>query len=257
MLRYKRRNTLHDKPGNPYALNNLHLEEVREACDGALKAKKPLSVLETTQLIQAKANEHRKKRNLDPVTLHASTVRSIKIRANISDVIPQTISDARLKACSDTRMSYSMYIMLKPFTEKLPKQLIWNFDATQFVCQKSGSGKHVCIVKDKRDDTPVTAVGDETLDIAIKWLHMGSAAGEAIPLVFLVSIPDMNDTDFVVYEVPGLNQYGVSEICGYVAFCRTRAGNENFFTWFIREVAIPKVCKVRDVYSLQVRVILL
>jgi hypothetical protein len=84
-------------------------------------------------------------------------------------------------------------------------------------------------------------------------MHMGSASGEVISLILLIAISDMKEDDFVVIEVPGLNQYGNSElVVGYVTFCQTRAGNANFFNWFMTQVAIPKVCRVREAFGLKV-----
>ncbi len=47
-------------------------------------------------------------------------------------------------------------------------------------------------------------VGNESLDIGIKWMHMGSADGSTIALVLLVAVDGLNPTDFFVYPIPGM-----------------------------------------------------
>jgi hypothetical protein len=69
---------------------------------------------------------------------------------------PQVISEARFKAGSDPRMAYSMWIMAKAYTEDLPPQQIWNWDATQFIVSDPGKGKHVYNIKIEGHNKPST-----------------------------------------------------------------------------------------------------
>jgi len=72
-----------------------------------------------------------------------------------------------MKACFDIRMTYAQYIMCKACTTNLPEQLIWNWDATQLISTKRGTGKYVCVTKKEYDNmkTPVSLVDKESLDI--------------------------------------------------------------------------------------------
>jgi hypothetical protein len=100
---------------------------------------------------------------------------------------------------------------------------------------------------------PVSLVGDDTLDIFIKWMHMGAAAGLAVPFVLLVAVDALKPDDFIVFEVPGLTYSAVPGTVGYLCFTKTRAGNAKFFEWFITKIAIPAVSDTRSFHKLKSR----
>ncbi len=170
---------------------------------------------------------------------------------------PQVISEARFKAGSDPRMAYSMWIMVKAYTENLERQQIWNWDATQFIVSEQGKGKHVYNIKieghkdgQSASNRPLSIVGDESLDIGIKWMHMGSAAGLVIPLILLVAVDDLKDEDFEVNEIPGLSHTSAANGKGYLCFTKTRAGNAAFYNWFIQKIVVPQVTECNNCYEL-------
>ena len=120
----------------------------------------------------------------------------------------QVISEARFKAGSDPRMAYSMWIMVKAYTENLKRQQIWNWDATQLIVSEQGKGKHVYNIKieghndgQSASNRPLSIVGDESLDIGIKWMHMESAAGlvkQRYPLPFAADVCDSPGISFTL-----------------------------------------------------------
>lgn len=232
------RPSLMDQQGKTYSDSILNERE---------EAKNPMSPEETNDLLVDAIKATAKRRN--EVLLSrpcADTLKKYKQELKVHTVKPQMQSIARFKACSDPRMSYAMWIMLKACTSSLPPNLIWNWDATQFICKRSGSGKMVCVIENRDRSKPVTKIGDDPLDIAIKWMHMGSANGQAVPLVLLVAVPDMKDEEFHYFAIPGLT-YGVDiDAIGYLAFCKTRVGNSNFFRWFVSTIAIPAVVASRN-----------
>lgn len=142
-----------------------------------------------------------------------------------------------------------MWIMLRSFIYLLNPSRIWNFDATQLNYTRSEAEKRVCIVKGKKRNSATTTVGDSSLGIAVKWMHFANAAGEVGPLVFLIAISSFGLDDLEVFEVPGLDQHGLSDRVGYVVFCETRAGNTNFFDWFVKTIVFPTVKNVSDILS--------
>ena len=162
------------------------------------------------------------------------------------------ISMARFNACSDPRMSYSLYIMLKGCTEGVPNQLIWNWDATQMVVNTSGVPRSVCMVNNAGIEDPITVVGEEALSFCIKWFHLGSANGECAPLVLMAAIDELDEEDCFCFPVPGLSQSNQSGSIGYIAFCKNRCGNSKFFEWFISEIAIPTIAGCRVAHRISV-----
>lgn len=181
------------------------------------------------------------------------TIKSIKSLAGLELHTPQIVSKARMEACSDPRMLYSVWIMMNSLTKSLPPQLIWNWDATQFIVGQSDRDKKVYSVKlddGSANRTPLGLVGDESLDIAIKWMFMGSAAGAAAPLVFMAAVDGLNVEECKVFAIPGLTSTVDSNAVGYLCLCPTRAGNAAFFSWFIQNIAITTVEKCRRLYEL-------
>jgi transposase len=83
-----------------------------------------------------------------------TTVKRIKTELDLTLKVPQIITKARFEACSDVRMSYSVWIMVKALTQDMIPQLHWNWDATQFVVGQTGKSKKVYAVK----------VGDNKVD---------------------------------------------------------------------------------------------
>ena len=179
----------------------------------------------------------------------SKTVKMIVRSIGATKKKPQIVSNARFKAGSDPRMAYSMWIMALACTKNIPKQMIWNWDATTFIVTVNGKGKLVVTVKLEDDLRPVSLVCDETLDIFIKWMHMGSASGQAIPFVVVVAIAAMKPDEFKVFEIPGLSYSAVPGTVGYLCFTQTRAGNAKFFNWFIKTVAIPTVVNTRSFHE--------
>ena len=74
--------------------------------------------------------------------------------------------------------------------------------------------------------------------VFIKWMHLGSAAGDMSQLVFLIQVTDMPDGEFYSYQITGLCAYTTKGV-GIIYFCNTRAGNDTLWEhWFVN-VAIP------------------
>jgi hypothetical protein len=118
-----------------------------------------------------------------------------------------------------------MWVMLFAFSSELFDTMKWNWDATQFICAPDGRGSLCCYVKDNVDDSPLTSDLDNGLSLCVKWMHMGSAAGEVIPLVLLIAVTEMSDNDFEFYPVVGMTHQNIIDRTGYLCFTKTRAGN--------------------------------
>lgn len=87
-----------------------------------------------------------------------------------------------------------------------PPQLLFNFDATQFVVGQSDKNKKVYPVRvgDHCDRSPLGLLGDDSLDIGIKWMHLGSASGAASPMVLPVAVDSLKSEEFEFYAILGL-----------------------------------------------------
>lgn len=243
---------IHDSATRPPNVDNQGREEVLDSLVESRNTRKAMTVGKVKDLLIKKVSETDVREGRAPRKVSRMFFYRFRKANDIKTVQGQTITNARVTACSDLRMFLSMFVMLKSFTGHLNPYLIWNFDGTQFVCKDSGADSLVCYVLDKNNRAPVTSEAADSLPMAIKWLHGCSAAGEAIPLVLLVAIPEMGQDDFFWSRVPGLQNTAAVGGFGYLAFTKTRAGNGKFFKWFLETVAIPTVVDCRDHHELKV-----
>lgn len=175
----------------------------------------------------------------------ARTAKRVQSRLDLRERTAQRLSRARLIACSDIRMTYSLWIMLKACAENLPPQVLWNFDATTFQVSFTNDEK-VLVVGDGDEETPASSIGDSVLEIGVKWIFMASASSHVAPFVFVICVNDMDSEAFLVFEVDGLAWSRDPGSTGYLVFCKTRNGNAALFQWFLTNVVIPTVTKLRD-----------
>jgi hypothetical protein len=204
----------------------------------------------------AKATSAAKNRVYKGMTLQ--TMKVIESRCQVSKRRAQYISKARFEACSDPSMSYAMYLMLQIGTDGLPAQLIWNWDFTQFIYDPSETNlcwKVVSIYK--TESTPLCTADNNSLNIAIKYMHFAAADGCCAPMVLMIAIPELKDGDYVVKQVPGLSQYNALGQVGYVLFCSSRAGNDAAFTWFLKEIVIATIVTRKQEEAFEVSLLLI
>lgn len=245
--------TLHDKGGRPSVLDETSENELIDTIQERKKQKSCISDHELNDLMQAHADLTSMRRNQLFHDICDDTKKRLKKKLKIKKVKPQVVSLARFEACSDVRMSYSMWIMAKALTDGLPGQVIWNWDATQFNIGFDGKGKMVCIMEKSDDKSPASVTQEVSLNFAIKWMHMANANGETIPLVLLIAVPDMDKEEFESYSIPGLTYNTIPGHIGYLAFCSSRSGNAKFFTWFLEEIAIKAIVSCRTHHNCVVR----
>ncbi len=242
---------LYDWKGRPPAVDDDGLREIKAAVDEADMACEPLSGLKLKALICDKAKETSMKRNKPYQEITAKTIKATISSCNLANRKSQSTTNARFTACSDPTMSYSMFLMLKAYANELPPGHLWNWDFTQFVINPGETDRRY-VSKDRDESRPVTAITTETLDIVIKYMHLGSASGILAPMVLMVSISTMPVDAFVVKRVSSLSQMTYPGCYGYLVFCASRCGNDTVFDWFLNEVVIKTIQQTRDNSNLPV-----
>jgi hypothetical protein len=186
------------------------------------------------------------------VSLNTPTYNKILKQSGITNVLPQTITQARRDAASDIRMTYSLYVMCLAFTANLPPQMIFNWDFTQFAITSPRTGSVVCCLEeDLKTNMAATANIESDTAIFMKWLFFANASGDAGPLVLSVAIDEMDPDEFEVIKVAGLTYKACMEY-GYIFFTKTRAGNRKSFSFFIKDIVCQEVVSTRDFYNLKV-----
>ena len=233
------------KRGRPKKCDDIGYQEYKKAIKRRKDERNAISIQEGKELFQQKVEETAARDNKAFSGASAATFYRLNKEMGVVKRTPQKESISRFKACKDVRMSYTQWIMLKALTSNLPPHVIWNWDATQFVYNASNSDQ-VLVLVDSRDKKLITSRGDDKLSIVIKWMHMGSANGEVVPLTLIVAIDEMKGNDFHVVQVPAMSYKREHGSCGYLAFCPTRAANPAFFNWFVEDLAIPTINESRE-----------
>ena len=127
--------------------------------------------------------------------------------------------------------------------------MVGNFDATQFKVTFTNDERLVVFVENKDIEEPVSIVGESTMDIFIKYIHLCVASGRVGKAVFLVADPGMSNEDLSVSEISGLSTSTEPGSKGYLCFCKSRVGNFAFYKWFITVVLVEFVALLRGTLS--------
>lgn len=245
---------LHGKRGRPRAIDAEGMDEICGEMKRRRTEKNPPDEAAMVSIITAAVHATGGRRKVVAEDPSLSTIQRTKDSLKVTLRKPQVITKARFEACSDPRMSYTVWIMVDAMTKFMPPELFWNWDATQFVVGQSDSSKKVFSIKldeGNTKDKPLSIVGEESLDIGIKWMFMGSAAGVSAPVVLLLAVDSLGVEDFEVFKIPGLAATVGSKDVGYICFCHSRAGNSKFFKWFIENVAIDCVEQSRTLHGME------
>ena len=81
----------------------------------------------------------------------------------------QTKTSARIEAEADPRTMYSMFSFVKAFCENLASELIFNWDATQFIMSDDLDTKGLYISTEKARDQVLTSDGTGTVGFASNY----------------------------------------------------------------------------------------
>lgn len=203
------------------------------------------------QLLQARADHTSHVNHTGNRPVSKSSVKRIKEKLQIVPRKVQVISFAREHSGSDPRMVYSMVLLANATIKNAPAPHIWNWDFTQYIVGNRGDSSTGYIVVDDENHDPVSVVGDSTLPFAIKWAHMGSAAGESVPLVLMVAINELQPDDWMAAELFGLVAPTCKSRKGYLYFGKDRSGTPDFWRWFLETVALDTIVDCRKDYNLR------
>jgi hypothetical protein len=139
------------------------------------------------------------------------------------------------------------------FASHLLPQAKWCFDGTTYEI-KEGVGGMVMISCRDRDNTPIRNTQNQaTLGVYIKWMYMGSAAGEVAPLFLVFAVDCMPEGEFYIQEVVGLSSGNDITRSGFIAFAKSRAGNTGLWINFFLRFVIPTLQNSRNIFQAKVK----
>ena len=167
---------------------------------------------------------------------------------------PQTLTDARLKACLCPRLSYIWGCVLMAYSANLMAENKWNADATTIIVSDKGSGSLVCTIADKVDDSPIaSSTIPDTLNLLVKWFELNNAGGESGPLVFIFSIPSMTEDTFFARQVVSMSATTTIGDVGWIYFSKRRGGCHEMWIHYYLHVTIPTIKRSNSVHLHKVR----
>ena len=151
------------------------------------------------------------------------------------------------------RVTYMWATLLLAFSSHLKAECKWCFDGTTFEVKEAGNDKLVMISVQERDDSPIRSTTNQaTLGVYLKWMYMGSAAGEIAPLFIVLAVDSMPEGAWYIHEVVGLSSSSDITRSGYVAFAKTRAGNDGLWNEYFIRFVIPTLTKSRSYFNSKV-----
>ena len=151
------------------------------------------------------------------------------------------------------RVTYMWANLLLAFSAHLEPACKWCFDGTTFEITAAGNGGYVMIYTGDEDDTPIrTTLHQSHLAVYAKWMYMGSAAGEIAPLFLVFAVETLADDEYYIHEVVGLSSGSDVTRSGFVAFCKSRAGNAKLWAAYFKDFVIPTLVTSQKVHKTKV-----
>ncbi len=246
-------NNFHKGRGRPRIFTPLATKKVADTLSKRVKAQKTPNRIEFRDICVSAIQEDLGRNGKAEVAKlpSASTIKRLQADIKAYRKVVQKKTPARVSAEADPRNTYSMFILMKAFAGNLKPSMIFNFDNTQYVIDKDADNTFICVKVENEE--AITAVGTGKFGLAVKLFHLHNAAGHSADPVYIISHDSMKETDFEVRSITGLGNTSAVDAVGHVVFCRSRCGNNAFYTWFIEKLLVPFVKKCREVKKAKVR----
>ena len=182
-------------------------------------------------LVAAKATQKRRGHADLVFTLASNTMKNIKSRLpKIRKQKGQVTSKARQRESVDIRNFVTTAVMNECFAGGKPPSMIGNHDATQYAVNFTNNQLLITIEdKEAKNDDPVEICEESTLGIYVKFFLLCCAAGKVGMHVYLLADPSMNEHEYTAEPIIGLSSSTEAGVVGYLCFCKSRAGNKEFY----------------------------
>lgn len=191
---------------------------------------------------------------LTDMWLHTKTISTYDKLTGVSVRTAQSISQARLKALMDIRLSYKVACTYWGYCRYLPSCCKWNADCTTVVVKPSGSNKLVCTILDSPDEKVESVGVTEDLAILIKLYVLGNAMGELGKMVAIVAVDGIPEGEFFECHIPGFTNTTICDAVGSVYLCASKAGCPALWQHLFLTYIIPEIEKSDGVHQPKVRI---
>ena len=249
--------------GRPISLDLIAINDVKRSVDTAAEGAHPLSKEATHLLFRDAKIETRKRQKLVPdafpidqfnTSICAKTVEMLKKRddVRIFDRVAQDLTQSRLLALTCFRLAYISMCFIWVLCKNLPAVYKWNCDCTTFECRSEGSGKLVCVVREKGDHSQVASVSSAgELNLIVKFFGLGNAGGNIGAVVLIIAVNDMPENVFFVREILGLSSTSTVGEKGWIYICKTKGGTATLWRHWFTMICIPTISKAARLYDLR------
>lgn len=197
----------------------------------------------------------RRSQIIDLVHLDARTVATYKSNHKMVSRKATHLPQHRLVAERQYRRWYKHCAIVYAFARYLHAENKWNADATGAKVTLNEKGQMVLTLlgEDEDQENVVSSTCVHDLDIFIKWMHMGSAAGESANPVFIVAVDKMPESEFFYRCVKNMgNTVGIDSV-GHLYICKKRGGTPTMWRHWFLNVVIPTIDQTREYYDFKVQ----
>ena len=205
----------------------------------------PLTKSETGALLVEMKKEtiQRRKGNIcvQDITMCNNTMEAVKKAIGVRNRKAQSLTNARLKAMSDIRVTYKTAVGYQAYAADLPPENKFNADCTTFIVKPNGAGGYVCVVRDKgATDSQVTSVNTPSdLDLLVKYFGLGNAAGEVSPPAMIVAVGTMPENTYFAMRLKGLSHSTAVGESGWLYLTKTKGGCAEMWKHWFMNIYIP------------------
>lgn len=248
----------YDDVGRPHVVDDIGIAKLVGTIKKGRSREKQAPVLSSSleSLLLTEVQETRVRRgkrplDVDELGIARNTVKTIKKDNHIRMRKPKDETHARDVAERSIRCTYKFAVMLETFAGKLPADLKFNADGTQYECKEEGSGDFALVVAGGADDREeVVSVDYPTqLSCFLKHVQLANAAGKTGPLVIVAAVPSMPKGEFYFEKIPGLAQDGATDSYGVLYSCSSRAGNAALWRHWLLNIVIPCIAGAQAAYG--------
>jgi hypothetical protein len=238
--KFRQNQSIYTSVGRPPALDLAAKDKLIDTLQELRQVQSTATKKEMKQLFYdcKKETLEREGKSTYDCQISKSTIKRYRRGLDIRQVQGQSTTTARQRAILDPRNFISSAIMHYSIAEGLIPEMIFNFDATSF--KISTKDDYVYFAFDEEDDTPVTRVSDDGLDIFVKVIVCHNAGGELGPLTFVIADKKIEDIQY----------YEINSSCNppkdRIIFAASRGGNQEIYSAYMNDTMIPFIRKIKE-----------
>lgn len=231
---------LRDSGGRPTKLDAKGVQEALGTIQSLVDAQNTPSKEGVGVILGMAASATMKRRGEAAVlkTISKTYLHMFRQKYGLVEAQLQLKTDARIEAEADPRNPYSMICLVKAYCEGLDRNLIMNWDSTQYIVSEELLSKGIFIKAERDANVPLTAQSSGGLAFAVKMYHLHNASGTSAPPVFVVADNELSEDAFHVKKIEGLGMRSGTDAYGWVCITKTRA-------WVCEEVVCVVMAHLR------------